>query len=260
MAVGGVERVDAAARIGHVHRAVDDHRRRLIADAVDDAVLEQPARRQRGDVRGVDLIHRREPAAGEIEIVQRPVDRLRGQRHTGKHDERRTDNGERRTKNNARFGHGPGGRDYNAPHASDHRAPYAPCPRRPKLSAALPAARHGRADRQRARPGLGRVVAESHRRPRHPPPPLRHDRPLLLGGRSPDHAARRRGAQHQHQGRADSVAVERHHPHGGRDQRRSASRGDDRVEGRWAVEQDGEAGRRARCSPEPRCRCSTTSA
>ena len=50
MAVGGVDRVDAAARIGHVHRAVDDDRRGLVADAVDDAVLEQPARRQRLDV------------------------------------------------------------------------------------------------------------------------------------------------------------------------------------------------------------------
>ena len=78
MAVGGVERVDAAARIGDVHRAVDDDRRRLIADAVDDAGLEQPARRQRRDVRRVDLVHRREAAAGEIEVVERPVDDLRG--------------------------------------------------------------------------------------------------------------------------------------------------------------------------------------
>ena len=53
-------RVDAAARIGHVHHAVHDHRRRLIADAVDDAVLKQPSRRQRLDVGRVDLIHRRD--------------------------------------------------------------------------------------------------------------------------------------------------------------------------------------------------------
>ena len=74
MAVGGVERVDAAARIGHVHRAVDDDRRRLIADAVDDAVLEQPARRQRLHVACVDLVERRVAGAGQIQVVQRPVD------------------------------------------------------------------------------------------------------------------------------------------------------------------------------------------
>jgi hypothetical protein len=77
MAGGRVERVHAAARIGHVHHTVHHHRRRLIADAVDDAVLKQPPRRERLHVRGVDLIERRVAAAEEIEVVQRPVHVLR---------------------------------------------------------------------------------------------------------------------------------------------------------------------------------------
>ena len=77
VAIGRVERVHAAARVGGVHHAVDDDGRRLIADAVDDAVLKQPARRERLDVAGVDLIERREAGAREVEVVQRPVDVLR---------------------------------------------------------------------------------------------------------------------------------------------------------------------------------------
>ena len=76
MAVGRVHRVHAAARVGHVHRPVDDDRRRLVADAVDDAVLEEPARHERLHVGPVDLSQRRIAGAGEIEVVQRPVDRL----------------------------------------------------------------------------------------------------------------------------------------------------------------------------------------
>ena len=83
MAVGGVDRVHAAARIGHIHHAVDDDRRRLVADAVDDAVLKEPARRQRLHVRRLDLIRGREPAAGQIEIVERPVRSRRGVRPLG---------------------------------------------------------------------------------------------------------------------------------------------------------------------------------
>ena len=74
MAVDRVDGVDAAARIGDVCRAVDDDRRRLIADAVDDPVLEQPARRQRLHVARVDLVERRVAGAGQIQVVQNPVD------------------------------------------------------------------------------------------------------------------------------------------------------------------------------------------
>jgi hypothetical protein len=77
MTIGGIDGVHAAARVGHVHRPVDDDRGGLIADPVDDAVLEQPARGQRLDVVPVDLIQRRIASAGQIEVVQRPVDGLR---------------------------------------------------------------------------------------------------------------------------------------------------------------------------------------
>ena len=40
MAVSGIHGVDAAARIRYIHHSVDNHRRRLVANAVDDAVLE----------------------------------------------------------------------------------------------------------------------------------------------------------------------------------------------------------------------------
>src|SRR5262249_9599872 len=73
--VSRIQRVHAAARIGDVHRPVYDDGRRLVADAVDDAVLKQPARSQRLHVGAVDLIDGRVPRAGQIEIVQWPVDR-----------------------------------------------------------------------------------------------------------------------------------------------------------------------------------------
>ena len=47
VAVGRVHGVNTAARIGHIHHAVHNHRRRLVTDAIDDAVLEQPSRRER---------------------------------------------------------------------------------------------------------------------------------------------------------------------------------------------------------------------
>src|SRR5262249_35805669 len=57
------------------------------------AVLKQPARSQRLHVGAVDLIDGRVPRAGQIEIVQRPVDRrlrrprLRGDCRSGERDE-----------------------------------------------------------------------------------------------------------------------------------------------------------------------------
>ena len=76
MPVGGIDRIHAAARVGHIHRPVHDDRRRLVADAVDDAVLEKPTRHQRLHVGSVDLRHRRVAGAGQIEVVQGPVDCL----------------------------------------------------------------------------------------------------------------------------------------------------------------------------------------
>src|SRR5262249_47077695 len=73
VAARAVERVHAAARVGHVHHAVHDHRRGLVADAVDHPVLKQPPRHQRPHIGGGDLIQRREARPGEIEVVQRPV-------------------------------------------------------------------------------------------------------------------------------------------------------------------------------------------
>ena len=77
--VVGVDRVDAAARVGEVHDSVDDHRRGLVADPVDDAVLEEPARCQQMCVLRRDLVDLRVAAAVQIEVVQAPVDVL-GQR------------------------------------------------------------------------------------------------------------------------------------------------------------------------------------
>src|SRR5262249_45250957 len=72
--IGGIDSVDASARIGHGHRAVDDDWSGLVADAVDYAVLEEPSRGKRFDVGPVDLVQVREPGSGEIQIVERPVD------------------------------------------------------------------------------------------------------------------------------------------------------------------------------------------
>ena len=80
VAVGSVERIHPAARIGDVHRPVHDHRRGLITDAVDDAVLKEPTRRQGFDVGFIDAVERGETAAGEIQVVQHPVCRRRGRR------------------------------------------------------------------------------------------------------------------------------------------------------------------------------------
>ncbi len=73
VAIDRVHRIHAAARIGDIGRAVDDDRRRLIADAVDDAVLKEPSRCQRLHVRSVDLIHGGITGARQVEIVERPV-------------------------------------------------------------------------------------------------------------------------------------------------------------------------------------------
>ena len=40
LAIGSIDRVDAATRVGDVHRAVNDDGGGLVADAIDDAVLE----------------------------------------------------------------------------------------------------------------------------------------------------------------------------------------------------------------------------
>ena len=74
--VGGVDRVDAAPRVGDVHDAVDDDRGRLVADAVDDPVLEEPPRGEQVRVLGRDPIRLGVPAPGQVEVVERPVDVL----------------------------------------------------------------------------------------------------------------------------------------------------------------------------------------
>jgi hypothetical protein len=73
MSVRRIERVHAAARIGHIHRPVDDDRSRLVADAVDHAMLKEPSRRQRLHVRSVDLIHGGITGARQVQVVERPV-------------------------------------------------------------------------------------------------------------------------------------------------------------------------------------------
>ena len=88
MPVVGVDRVDAAPRVGEVHHPVDDHRRGLVADAVDDAVLEQPARGQEVGVLRRDLVGLGVAAAVQIEVVQAPVDVLGRSRERDRHGQR----------------------------------------------------------------------------------------------------------------------------------------------------------------------------
>ena len=64
VAVLGVHGVDAAPGIGDVHDAIHDDRRRLVADAIDDAVLEEPAWGQQMRILRGDLVGLGEPAAG----------------------------------------------------------------------------------------------------------------------------------------------------------------------------------------------------
>ena len=82
MAVGRVDRVHAAARVGDVHDAVDDDRRGLVADAVDDPVLKEPPRGEQMRVLGRDPVGLGEPAPGQVQVVERPVDVL-GRRGIG---------------------------------------------------------------------------------------------------------------------------------------------------------------------------------
>jgi hypothetical protein len=77
MAIGGIHGVDTTARIGHVHHAIDNHGRGLITDAVNDSILKEPSRRERFHIRGIDLIHRGITAAGQIQIVEWPIDSRR---------------------------------------------------------------------------------------------------------------------------------------------------------------------------------------
>ena len=85
MPVVGVDRVDAPPRVGEVHHAVDDHRRGLVADAVDDAVLEEPARGQQMRVVRRNLVGLGVAAAVQIEVVQAPVDVLGRSRERDRH-------------------------------------------------------------------------------------------------------------------------------------------------------------------------------
>ena len=75
VAIDRIHRVDASAGVGHIHDLVHDDGCGLIADPVDDTVLEEPSWRERLHVGRIDLIQRRESTAGEIEIVERPVHR-----------------------------------------------------------------------------------------------------------------------------------------------------------------------------------------
>lgn len=94
MSIHCIDGVDTSTRIGHVHHAVNDDRRRLIAHTVDDPVLKEPARREQLDVLRVDLVQRRKSAASQIEVVERPVDRRRrsrplrfdSRRESGRHE------------------------------------------------------------------------------------------------------------------------------------------------------------------------------
>ena len=69
VSIDRVNGVHAAPRIGDIHDAVDDHRRRLVTDPVDDPMLEQPAWGQTVDVVRGDLIRLGKAAASQIEVV-----------------------------------------------------------------------------------------------------------------------------------------------------------------------------------------------
>ena len=99
MPFGSVNGIYTSAGVGDVHNPVDNDWSGLIADTVDDAVLEKPSWSQRFHVASIDLIRRRKSSPRKIKIVEPPVKcsrrgrLLRGRSENGGKDQNTAEKG-----------------------------------------------------------------------------------------------------------------------------------------------------------------------